>query len=158
MGRQEEGTSSSSPPMVSDIMIEIEERAKRALGIALKGVKEVEGEQPLNVATKFFQEDLKYPLVHGLSEAYRVGRHVEGRDRILVVKFKESQERAKALRKRAALKGTSMFIEEDLTPQQQQERRQLVIQMKQARQEGKWAVIWNGRLVVKDAPPQPYTK
>eukprot|EP00249_Psilotum_nudum_P022323 c28470_g3_i2 orf=576-1334(+) len=97
------GGDSNNTPHFKEIFTEMQERTRRALGVAVKGLKEVEGEDPLKVASQFFENNLKYTPPSGLSGAYRVGRVIEGRDRILIIRLKEAQDREKALRKRALL-------------------------------------------------------
>eukprot|EP00249_Psilotum_nudum_P004682 c18190_g1_i1 orf=3-260(-) len=86
----------------------MEERSKRAMGVAIKGLKEQEGEEPMKVA-QFFLVSFQFNIHQGLTMAYRVGRRIKGKDHILVAWFD-----SKALGKRAALKVTKFIIEEDL--------------------------------------------
>ena len=46
------------------------------------------------------------------------------------------------------LKGTRIFINEDLIPEDQAELRKEVQKVKEARKEGKWAIIGNRKVVV----------
>ena len=88
----------------------------------------------------------------------RVGKKTEGKARIILVKFKTEQEKIQLLKKAPALKGSKLYLAEDLTIDERRERRIQVEEMKRARQEGKRAYIRfsDGKLVIngKVIPPQ----
>eukprot|EP00249_Psilotum_nudum_P003298 c16690_g1_i1 orf=1-327(-) len=75
------GDGTNGTPHYREIFSEMQERAKRALGVAIKGIKEVEGEDPLKLASSFFEKDLKFTPPISLSGAYRGGKIMEGKDR-----------------------------------------------------------------------------
>ena len=54
------------------------------------------------------------------------------------------------LSKIASLKGTGIFINEDLIPEDQEELRKEVQKVKEARKEGKWAIIRNRKAFIQD--------
>ena len=88
----------------------------------------------------------------------RVGKKTEGKARIMLVKMKSEQEKIHLLKKAIALKGSNLYLAEDLTIDERKERRLQVEEMKRARQEGKRAYIRfsDGKLVIngKIIPPQ----
>jgi hypothetical protein len=47
------------------------------------------------------------------------------------------------LRVRKQLKGSNWFLDKDLTPNKLEERRKEWEKVKEARQHGKWAILWN---------------
>jgi len=60
------------------------------------------------------------------------------------------------LNKTSSLKGTGIFINEDLILEDQEELRKEVQKVKEARKEGKWAIIRNRKVVIRDRN-QKYT-
>jgi len=54
------------------------------------------------------------------------------------------------LSKTSSLKRTRIFINEDLIPEDQAELRKEVQKVKEARKEGKWAIIRNRKVVFQD--------
>jgi hypothetical protein len=54
------------------------------------------------------------------------------------------------LSKSLSLKGSGIFINENLIPEDQAELRKEVQKVKEARKEGKWAIIRNRKAIVKD--------
>ena len=54
------------------------------------------------------------------------------------------------LNKTSSLKGTRIFINEDLILEDQAELRKEVQKVKEARKEGKWAIIRNRKFVIQD--------
>ena len=54
------------------------------------------------------------------------------------------------LSKTSSLKGTGIFINEDLIPEDQEELRKEVQKVKESRKEGKWAIIKNRKAVIRD--------
>ena len=93
---------------------------------------------------------------HGIEHAWRTGRDPT-RPQPLIIRFRDTQARLAALRQRATLRDhPTIFMDEDLTPMQVEERRTLLQQRDVARQKGKWAVVRDGRLLVgsrRRAPP-----
>ena len=54
------------------------------------------------------------------------------------------------LSKTSSLKGTGIFINEDFIPEDHAELRKEVQKVKEARKEGKWAIIRNRKVVIQD--------
>ena len=54
------------------------------------------------------------------------------------------------LSKTSSLKGTRIFINEDLIPEDQAKLRKEVQKVKEARKEGKWAIIRNRKAIIRD--------
>ena len=80
----------------------------------------------------------------------RVGKKTEGKARIILVKFKTEQEKIQLLKKASALRGSKLYLAEDLSIDERKERRIQVEEMKRARKEGKRAYIRfsDGKLVI----------
>ena len=58
------------------------------------------------------------------------------------------QEKRQLLGKKKLLKGSHFFLDEDLTKKQQDERRDEVEKIRAARNEGKRAWLYNGKVVI----------
>ena len=88
----------------------------------------------------------------------RVGKKIEGKAHIMLVKMKSEQEKIQLLKKATALKGSNLYLAEDLIINERKEWHIQVEEMKRARQEGKRAYIRfsDGKLVIngKVIPPQ----
>jgi hypothetical protein len=54
------------------------------------------------------------------------------------------------LSKTLSLKGSGIFINEDLIPEDQAKLRKEVQKVKEARKEGKWAIIRNQKAIIRD--------
>ena len=125
------------------------EREKRNKNVLFGNVRE--GESPNETREKvgevirdLLKADCK-PI-----EARRVGKQVQGKSRLIWVKLKSEEDKLQLLRQAKALKGTGLFLAEDLSPEERKHRRSLVAEMKKARDEGKRAFIRysDGKLIV----------
>lgn len=68
------------------------------------------------------------------------------------------EDRLRLLQQSRLLKGTTMWIAEELTPTQLKHKAQELKKMHAARREGKWAVLRNGRAVIQEfRTPKPAT-
>ena len=63
----------------------------------------------------------------------RVGKKTEGKACIILVKFKTEQEKIQLLKKASALKGSGLYLAEDLSIDERKEQRIQVEEMKRAR-------------------------
>ena len=62
------------------------------------------------------------------------------------------------LSKTSSLKGTGIFINEDLIPEDKAELRKEVQKVKEARKEGKWAIIRNRKAFIRNRNQKDSTK
>jgi len=90
----------------------------------------------------------------------RIGKKVEGKVRITLVKLRSEVDKIQLLKKANALKGSKLYLAEDLTIDERKERRRQVEEMKKARADGKRAFIRfsDGKLIVDGkvtSPPPP---
>ena len=69
---------------------------------------------------------------------------------IIWFKVSSIDQKYNILSKTSSLKGSGIFINEDLIPEYQAELRKEVQKLKEARKEGKWALIRNGKVVIRD--------
>ena len=78
-----------------------------------------------------------------LIEAKRIGKIIDHKDRLIRVKLSCNDHKYSILSKSMSLKGSGIFINEDLIPEDQAELRKEVQKVKEDRKEGKWAMIRN---------------
>jgi hypothetical protein len=70
--------------------------------------------------------------------------------RLIHVKVSCNDHKYSILSKSPSLKGLAIFINEDLIPEDKAELRKEVQKVKEARKEGKWAIIRNRKAIVRD--------
>ena len=85
-----------------------------------------------------------------LTEARRLGKLTENKGRLIWIKVRSTDHKYDILSKTSSLKGTRIFINEDLIPEDQAKLRKEVQKVKEARKEGKWAIIINRKVVILD--------
>ena len=91
--------------------------------------------------------------VHGEVEiecAHRVCKFMSGKPRPVIAKFLRFTDKQNILRSSRKLKGTNVFINENLCKASMVKRRNLLPQLKQARGQGKIAYFSHTRLVIQD--------
>ena len=100
------------------------------------------------VVNKLFNDTLK---VHCKpSQVLRIGKRVRSTNRLVLVKMNSFKERLTILRAAKNLRGSNIFIMEDLSKSHRNRRKVLVEKLKQARSAGKKAFIrfTDGKLLV----------
>ena len=79
-----------------------------------------------------------------------LGKLIENKERLRWVKVSSTEQKYNILSKTSSLKGSGIFINEDLIPEDQAELIKEVQKVKEARKEGKWALIRNMKVVIRD--------
>ena len=69
---------------------------------------------------------------------------------MICVKLSCNDHKYSILSKSPSLKGSGIFINEDLIPEDQSELRKEVQKVKEVRKEGKWEIIRNQKAIVRD--------
>ena len=86
-----------------------------------------------------------------IQQANRIGRKTKnGKDRHVRVSLKSIEDKMDILNNSGLLKGTHIYLDEDLTPEQQDERRKEWEKVKSARDAGKWVWLKNGKSQVSE--------
>ena len=95
-----------------------------------------------------FTEKLK--IRHTPTHAMRIGKKEVERNRLVLVRMNSFKEKIEVLKAAKHLKGSDMFLMEDLSKSERDYRKTLVKAMKKARSEGKKAFIrfTDGKLIV----------
>jgi hypothetical protein len=79
-----------------------------------------------------------------------LGKISENKYRLIWVKVISNEHKCGILNKTSRLKGLGIFINEDLIPEDQFELRKEVQKVKESRKEGKWEIIQNGKVIMRD--------
>jgi hypothetical protein len=128
-------------------LIELDhEHNKRALNLIIFGIKEQQEEDTLAIV----KEELKNKSQIDTTYLKRLGKIIDHKDRLIHVKVSCTDHKYSILSKSPSLKGSTIFINEDLIPEDQAELRKEVQKVKEARKEGKWAIIRNRKAIVRD--------
>ena len=97
----------------------------------------------------FLRDKLKW--TGKIRQANRIGRSMGmGKNRHVRVTFSNIEDKSAILKNRGLLKDTHIYIDEDLTINQQEERRKEWEKVKSARAAGKWAWMKNGKAQIAD--------
>lgn len=118
---------------------EEKDRNDRTMNVIVKGLKDYgENETTKELARDFFKDELQWSGV--IQQANRIGKWTEGgKNRHVRVTLEKLEDKSVLLRNKRFLKGTQIYLDEDLTITQQEERRKEWEKVKTARSEGKWA-------------------
>jgi hypothetical protein len=131
-------------------LIELDhERNKIALNLIIFGTKEQLDEDMLAIVKEELNNKSQIDTTY-LIEAKRLGKIIDHKDRLIYVKVSCNGHKYSILSKSTSLKGSGIFINEDLIPKDQVEVRKEVQKVKEARKEGKWAIIRNQKAIVRD--------
>jgi len=125
---------------------------QRRNNLRIDGLPEVDAETPEQTAvsvTSLLQEKLELPSL-SMESAHRMGQRQENRPRPVVVKFKRQVDRDAALRHGKKLKGTKIYLNEDLCPASQKMKADQLPALRAARAQGKIAYFVNTKLVIKE--------
>lgn len=92
------------------------EQNTRSKNISVFGFKEQKGENTEMIVIDFFNSKLGTKITPSeIDRCHRVGKQVNGRSRLIIVKFTNYKQRMDVLSKKKSLKGTGVSIKEDLT-------------------------------------------
>ena len=140
-------------------IVELERRTNyqedynRRSNLRITGIREQPGgetwEEAAKTVSKLLEEKLQLPSMK-LERAHRTGPANSSRPRTVVVRFERFGDREAVMRNARKLRGTGIFINEDLCPASQEIRRNQLPLMKKAREEGKTCFFRHTRLIIKD--------
>ena len=105
-------------------------------------------EQTAANVSKLLQDKLQLPSVN-LERAHRVGHGASPHPRPVIVRFEKFSEREATMRNAKKLKGTGIFVNEDLCPASMEIKKNQLPLMKQARNDGKIAFFRHTRLIIR---------
>ena len=111
-------------------------------------------EQTAIQVSKLLESKLELPNIH-LERAHRVRRRFDQRSRPIVARFSRYCDREAVMRNVRKLRGTRIYINEDLCPASQSIKKAQIPLMKQARNEGKLAYFRHTKLIIKERTSAP---
>lgn len=106
-------------------------------------------EQSAQKVRQLLEEKLQLPNIQ-LERAHRVGQLVPNRQRPIIARFTRFCDREAVLRNLGRLRGSRIYVNEDLCPASQEIKRAQLPLLKQARSEGKVAFFRHTKLITKD--------
>jgi hypothetical protein len=126
---------------------EIKERQVEGTNIIIKGVRDYgKNECTLDLASDFLKDKL---LWQGqIFQAWRVGKPSDEIVRPIKVIMSSTHDKQILLGKKQLLRGSLFFLDEDLTIRNQEERREEMSKVREARDEGKRAWLFKGKVVI----------
>ena len=133
---------------------DLEDRSRRN-NLRFEGLEETSEEnweQTAEKVSKLLKDKLQIRERVEIERAHRVGKKSPGQSRTIVAKFLRFSDRDKILQNSKNLKGTNVYINEDLSEASLHKRKELLPQLKQARAAGKIAYFSHTRLIIKDKP------
>ena len=78
-----------------------------------------------------------------IDEVTRIGRKVDGKNRLLLIRLNSLYDKLQILKKGKTLKGTNIFVSEDLTREERAVRSSLLKEVKLKREKGHFArIVW----------------
>ena len=130
----------------------LEDQSRRN-NLRIDGIKEEQGETWEHVAEKVKALVKNKIGIQGeipIERAHRVGKPSGDRPRSIVARFLSFTDKNNILRNAKKLKGSNLYINEDLCETSRNKRKEQLPQLKQARSEGKIAYFVHTRLVIKE--------
>lgn len=133
--------------------INYQEDYSRRNNIRISGVEELNSEQTWEqtaaVVTSLLEDKLQLPDLE-LERAHRVGQHRDGKHRPIVARFSRFCDREAVMRNARKLRGTNVYINDDLCAASQAIKNAQLPLLKQARALGKTAYFRHTKLIVKE--------
>ncbi|KAK3885657.1 hypothetical protein Pcinc_010143 [Petrolisthes cinctipes] len=132
-----------------------QEDYNRRCNLRFSGVPEQRGgetwEVTANTVTKLLQDKLQLPPMQ-IERAHRTGQasHVTGRSRTIVARFERYGDREAVVRNAKKLRGTGIFINDDLCPASLELRKNQMPRLKQAKEDGKIAFFRHTKLIIRE--------
>lgn len=129
----------------------------RRNNLQIVGVEEQSNESWEQTAVKvnqIIENKLHLPKVD-IERAHRVGPRRDQKSRPIIARFSRFCDREAVIRNAGKLRGTSIFINEDLSPASQAVRREQLPLLHQARRDGKIAYFRYTKLIVKEKQGSP---
>lgn len=133
--------------------VDIEDRNRRS-NLRIDGLVESSDEKEWEVTKtkvkKLFAEKLEIDREIKIERAHRVGKDYPGRERTVVLKLHDFEDKKVIMEKVSKLKGTNVFINEDFSEATRKVRKELFAQAKTHRQNGYFAKVVYNKLIVRE--------
>ena len=137
--------------LVATDKMEYLEGQSRRNNLVFDGIAESPGEtwaEAEEKVKKVLAEMLQLQQDVEVERAHRAGKPGGERPRPIVVKFLRHKDRTSILQRTKALKGTRIFINEDFTESVRQKRKELMPELRAARERGDIAYLRHDKLVI----------
>lgn len=140
--------------IIHEDKIEQLEREIRKKNIVVKGIPDEEeeneekGREKIN--TVILKMGVEIDEKTEVDEIRRIGKYDSNRTRPILVKFTKESTKMKILRSARKLKGTDIWVDEDYPKNIQEERRELIQKMKEARNKGETAILRYNKLIINN--------
>ena len=148
-----EGNRFDSKP-VFQRLDDLEDRSRRN-NLRFTGIEEFPNEnweQTAGLVVKLAKDKLGIDSTVEIERAHRVGAKGRDRPRTIVAKFLRFGDRELVLRNSSKLKGSNIFVNEDLCEASLEKRKNQLPRLQEARRNGKIAYFRHTNLIVKDRP------
>lgn len=135
-----------------ELKIKTLEREVRRKNLIIKGVQEGEREEVAETMEKVIEiiesMGVKLEPTRDIDEARRLGHPAKEKKRPILLKLTTEIKKREILMKTNKLRGTSVWIDEDYTRETQEERKQLMAPLKEAREKGHRAYLRHNKLII----------
>lgn len=137
-----------------DVIFSKKDKEGRRRNIVISGLRENENERWVELEQKvdgFFKNTLKmdFELDRDLDQVIRMGARGK-ENRPILVKFKAIRKKIEAIGKRGNLKNTKIYLDDDYSKDEQEERKSKLVEVKRLRALGQTAFLSGTKVVVKD--------
>lgn len=133
--------------------INYQEDYNRRKNLRISGIEERSGgetwEQTAATVGSLLEDKLQMPGLQ-LERAHRVGTRQDSRPRTIVARFNRFCDREAVMRNAKKLKGTNIFLNDDLCPASQAIKNSQMPSLKEAKAQGKIAYFRHTRLIIKE--------
>ncbi len=133
--------------------INCQEDYSRRNNIRISGVEEQSSEQTWEqtaaVVSSLLKDKMQMPGLE-LERAHRVGQRRDGKPRPIVARFSRFCDREAVMRSARKLRGTNVYLNDDLCAASQTIKNAQIPLMKQARAQGKIAYFRHTKLIIRD--------
>lgn len=151
---KQENTKLKEQNAKQEIRIAALERVTRKKNLVIKGVTEDENESfeetEKKIETLLRKIGVDMNTDTDVDEIRRIGIHKAGKSRPIIMKLTKEKQKTDIQKKARNLKGTEIWIDEDYTKEIQEERKQLIPYLKEARQKGFKAQLRYNKLIINN--------
>ena len=125
------------------------EKIIKRKNLLVYGLPEVNNENTVQIVLEVVKNKLEINLKSTeISDCFRIGKKTDKRDRQILLTLISNLKRSELLTEKRKLKGTSIYINEDLTPEDSERRKVLINKLKEARAQNRNATLRGNRLIV----------
>lgn len=130
-----------------------QEDYNRRNNLRITGIREQPGgetwEETAKIVSELLEEKMQLPSMK-IERAHRTGPIAASRPRTVVARFERFGDREAVIRNARKLKGSGIYINEDLCPASLELKNSQIPLMKKAREEGKMAFFRHTKLIIKE--------